>query len=120
MARILVVDDDSMAVRMIGFMLKKLGHESIGSSNGTQCIAHLKSEQPDLVLLDVEMPGENGLDVLEKIRSDSDISAAKVCLMSGTIDDSLCERAEKLGSLGFLSKPVAAAELMDIMKKAEI
>ncbi|MCR5021250.1 response regulator [Ruminococcus sp.] len=120
MARILVVDDDSMVIRMIGFILKKSGHECTGASCGAQGIAMLRSEAPDLVLLDVEMPGENGMDVLKEIRDDSDISGAKVCLMSGTVDDELRDKAQKLGSLGFLIKPVAAAELMDILKMAEI
>lgn len=120
MSRILVVDDDSMAVRMIGFILKKTGHECLGAFSGAQGIQMLKSEKPDLVLLDVEMPGENGLDVLEAIRGDSDISDAKVCLMSGTMTDALRVRAEKLGAVGSISKPVSAPELMEILGRINI
>ncbi|SEL19526.1 response regulator [Ruminococcus albus] len=120
MSRILIVDDDSMAVRMIGFILKKTGHDFFSASSGAQGVALLKSEKTDLMLLDVEMPGENGLDVLEKIRGDSGISDTNVCLMSGTITDDLRERAEKLGAVGFIGKPVSAPELMDVLSRTEI
>lgn len=120
MSRILVVDDDSMAVRMIGFILKKAGHECISAFSGAQGIQMLKIEKPDLMILDVEMPGENGLDVLEAIRSDSEICDAKVCMMSGTVTDSLCEKAEKLGAVGTVSKPVSAPGLMDILGRIEL
>ncbi|SFD06269.1 response regulator [Ruminococcus albus] len=120
MSRILVVDDDSMAVRMIGFILKKTGHECIAASSGAQGVELFKSEKPDLMLLDVEMPGENGFDVLESIRGENGISDANVCLMSGTITDELRERAEKLGAVGFISKPVSADELMKILSRTEI
>lgn len=120
MSRILVVDDDSMAVRMIGFILKKSGHECLSASSGAQGMALLKSEKPDLMLLDVEMPGENGFEVLEALRRESGISDAKVCLMSGTVTDDLRERAEKLGTVGFISKPVSAQELMQVLSRTEI
>ncbi len=120
MSRILVVDDDSMAVRMIGFILKKTGHECIGAFSGAQGIQMLKSEKPDLMLLDVEMPGENGFEVLEALRRESGISDAKVCLMSGPMTDDLRARAEKLGAVGFISKPVSSPELMEILGRIDI
>ena len=84
MSKILIIDDDPMAVRMIGFMLKKKGHTALSAENGDEGLAKLSAEKPALTLLDVEMPDENGIDVLRQIRADSVSAGAKVCLMTGT------------------------------------
>ncbi|MBQ8965547.1 response regulator [Ruminococcus sp.] len=120
MSKILIIDDDPMVARMVGFILKKKGHTSIGAENGSDGIAKLKAGGADLVLLDVEMPDENGIAVLERIRAEGDTAEAKVCLMTGTLDDEVYAAADRLGAVGCLAKPVEAAALMEVLESADI
>ncbi len=119
MSKILIIDDDPMAVRMIGFMLKKKGHTALSAENGDEGLAKLSAEKPALTLLDVEMPGENGIDVLRQIRADSVSAGAKVCLMTGTLDENVLSAADELGAMGCLEKPVQAKELFEMLDKAK-
>ena len=115
MSRIIIIDDDSMTLRMIGFMLKKKGYESTGVQTAEEGLSLIRSEQPELVLLDVEMPGVSGIEVLRGIRADEDIKDVKVCLMSGTYDEDKKAEGDELGAVGFISKPVDAAELFTVL-----
>lgn len=120
MSKILLIDDDPMVTRMLGFILKKKGLSCISASSGAEGIGLLKSEQPELTLLDIEIPGENGIDVLRKIRSDAETSDAKVCMMTGTLDDEAAAAAKELGALDCICKPVEAAALFDVLDSADI
>ncbi|MBE6872740.1 MAG: response regulator [Ruminococcus albus] len=120
LSKVLIIDDDAMAVRMAGFILKKKGHTAVGAENGSDGRAKLLSEKPALTLLDIEMPDENGMDVLKAIRADALTADAKVCLMTGTVDDKVLSAAAELGALGCLEKPVQAQALEDVLKKAGI
>ena len=115
MSRILFVDDDSMILRMTAFIAKKGGFEALGTSSGEECIEVLKREKPDMVFIDVEMPGLSGLDTLRKIRDDSSIADARVCLMTGTMTDELRENAAELGAVGVIEKPIQAAEVLSLV-----
>lgn len=119
MNRILITDDDSMMLRMAGFIVKKAGHEAVTASSGDECLLKMKETLPQLTVIDVEMPGKSGIETLEAIRADSELSGACVCLMTGTLTDEVREKAEELGALGCLGKPLAAGELTDMIMKAE-
>ena len=119
MSRIIIIDDDSMTVRMISFILKKKSHESIGANNAEEGLSLIRSGKPDLVLLDLEMPDVSGLDVLRAIRGDEDIKDVRVCLMSGTYDEAKKAEGEALGAVGYISKPVDAAELFGVLDNTE-
>ena len=118
MSRILITDDDSMMLKMAGFIVKKAGHEAVTASSGEECLNKIRETEPALTVIDVEMPDMNGIETLEAIRADAALSDAKVCLMTGTLTDEVKTRAEELGALGCLKKPLAADELLSIINKA--
>lgn len=118
MGRILIIDDDAMVIRMMSFMLKKLGHTAEGAQSGSEGLELIKSQQPGLVLLDVEMPDENGIEVLKKLRLDD--KETKVCLMTGTVNDDILAAAREYGAAGCLSKPVEASALAEVLANCGI
>lgn len=69
-ARILVVDDEADLVETIRFRLEQEGHQVLTAVDGLQGLATARSEQPDLIVLDVMMPGENGYRVAHQLRED--------------------------------------------------
>jgi class 3 adenylate cyclase len=111
-ARILVVDDVALNVKLIADLLAVKGYRTTTASSGAEALAALASEPPDLVLLDVMMPGLSGYDVCRMIRADPVHAMLPVVLITAL--DPAQERARGLdaGADDFLSKPVNQAELL--------
>jgi two-component system sensor histidine kinase/response regulator len=68
MARLLIVDDDPDARRLIGLVLRRAGHEPLYAEDGFRALELMEREQPDLVILDLMLPGMDGFEVLEAMR----------------------------------------------------
>ena len=124
MSRILIIDDDSFVHRMGGFMLKKAGHSCECASSGAEGLEKLSAlaaegSMPDMVFIDSEMPAMNGIETIEQIRQKSDIADVRICLMTGTLTDELRQRAEALGAVGCITKPLEIKTVTDIISKAQ-
>jgi class 3 adenylate cyclase len=111
-ARILVVDDGPLNVKLLVDLLAAKGYRTCSASSGAQALALLQAERPDLVLLDVMMPGMSGYDVCRAIRADPSQAMLPVVLVTAL--DPAEERAKGLdaGADDFLNKPVSQAELL--------
>ncbi len=111
MARILVVDDEEDVLEMIHHILKRSGHHVTTARNGAECLTKLRKGKPDLVLLDIVMPGMSGFDVHRKIRKY--YSGMKVAFVS-VLDVTPRKRKElmKDGILDYITKPFAPDELV--------
>ena len=110
--RILVVDDDPSITRAIGRVLQKHGYETAVASNGFEAGALLKSFQPSLITLDLEMPGLGGLDVVKFVRSTDNGQAIKILIVSGMELDQL-HQAVDAGADDYLEKPVKNKSLIE-------
>jgi len=73
----------------------------------------LEKITPCLILLDIEMPGMNGFEALEKLKTNSAQAEIPVIFLTGTVDDSITERSSKLGAVGIVTKPFSAQELLE-------
>src|SRR5690625_5949105 len=85
-ARILVVDDDTALAEMIGIVLQGEGFETIMCADGAQAVEDFRAHQPDLVLLDLMLPGLDGIEVFRKIRAESGVPIVMLTAKSDTID----------------------------------
>jgi DNA-binding response OmpR family regulator len=115
-ARILVVDDAPMNVKLLADLLAVKGYEVVTASSGAQALAAIRDQPPDLVLLDVMMPGMSGYEVCAAIRADAALAMMPVVLVTAL--DPAVERIKGLeaGADDFLSKPVNQAELLARVK----
>ena len=113
---ILVVDDIAKNVKLLADVLAVRGYRVSTASSGEEALASIGAEPPDLVLLDVMMPGLSGYDVCRAIRADPAHAMLPVVLVTAL--DPAQERAKGLeaGADDFLSKPVAQAELLARVK----
>jgi class 3 adenylate cyclase len=115
-ARILVVDDVEKNVKLLADILGAKGYATSTARSGPEALAKLASERPDLVLLDVMMPGMSGYEVCQAIRADPAHAMLPVVLVTAL--DPAQERARGLeaGADDFLSKPVSQTELLARVK----
>ena len=103
---ILIIDDDATARLLMRDFLTDEQYSIEEAENGNDALEQIKKHQPDLVLLDVNMPGINGFDVCHKIRKlygDTDIS---IVMVTGLDDSTSIEKAYALGATDFINKPI--------------
>jgi len=102
---ILIVDDDPLNRRLLAKSLETDGHRTTQFDNGFAALAALKEDEPDLVLLDIEMPGLDGIEVLERIKADDALRHIPVIMISGVEDTASIVRCIEAGAEDFLPKP---------------
>lgn len=112
--KILIVDDEALVRRSLGRALKSAGHEVSEAIDGTDGLSQWKSLRPDIVFLDVLMPGLSGPQVLKEI---GDKHGAKVVLMSAFSGEHNMQTAQQMGANIFVSKPFE--DIFAVVKLAE-
>jgi class 3 adenylate cyclase len=103
--RILVVDDDPLNRRLLEKRLRQDDHEVTTASDGKECLEALDGSTTDVVLLDILMPGMDGFEVLERIKSDPELRHVPVIMISGLEDIQGVVRCIEMGADDFLPKP---------------
>jgi response regulator RpfG family c-di-GMP phosphodiesterase len=109
---ILIVDDEPVNRLVLSTVLKKNGYTIVEASNGEDALNCIRTSEPDLVLLDIMMPGLNGFDVLSRIRLDPDTSEIPVILVTALNSGDDILRGITCGADEFLTKPVDLNELL--------
>jgi two-component system alkaline phosphatase synthesis response regulator PhoP len=118
MAKLLVVEDDELMLRMYTKLLSYVGFETVVAKDGEEGLAKAISEKPSLIILDIMMPKVNGLDVLKELKSKKETQNIPVVLLTNVSDDSVLSEAFKLGATGYLIKSqIANNELVEEIKQ---
>jgi DNA-binding response OmpR family regulator len=111
MTTVLVVDDDPDVCDLVTFKLRKSGYEVRRATDGDEARSAVAAELPDIVLLDVMMPGPTGLEVLEGWRSEPGTANLPVILLTALAQESDVERGFALGADDYIVKPFSPREL---------
>ncbi|MDY6055891.1 MtrAB system response regulator MtrA [Micrococcus sp.] len=106
---ILVVDDDEPLAEMIGIVLQSEGFQTAFASDGTSAVPTFHRVRPDLVLLDLMLPGMDGIEVCRRIRAESDVPIIMLTAKSDTAD---VVRGLESGADDYVPKPFKPAELV--------
>jgi DNA-binding response OmpR family regulator len=119
LVRILVVDDDPTILRLLQVNLEMEGHEVLPAEDGYQALATLRAERPEVVLLDVMMPGLDGWQVCEQIRADADvaIAATPVVFLSARAQESDLTRGAEAGADAYVTKPFDPLALIELVER---
>src|SRR5919108_421563 len=113
---ILVVDDDADIRDILSEILNSLGSRVITAANGQECLDRVDTEAPELVLLDIEMPVKNGLEVLKELRQRGRDTTTIMITAYGTIDRAV--QAMKEGAFDFITKPFDLDHIVLVVEKA--
>ena len=114
--RILIVDDEPLNLDLLDQELAEMGHVTERAIDGSEALAKLDTVNPDLVLLDYQMPGMNGIRVLREIRRRDQNLPVVIITAYGTIERAV--EAVKAGANDFITKPFDPEHLARVVKKA--
>ena len=107
--RVLVVDDDTSLAEMLGIVLRTEGFEPVFCSDGAKALAAFRESKPDLVLLDLMLPGRDGIDVCRSIRAESGVPIVMLTAKTDTVDVVL---GLESGADDYVVKPFKPKELV--------
>ncbi|VVB59568.1 Chemotaxis protein CheY [uncultured archaeon] len=116
--KIMVVDDEEDIVTLVTAILGRQGYEIIQAYNGKECLEKLKTIKPDLVILDMMMPGMSGREVCEKIRADSKLKSLKVAFLTvARFSEAGKDSLKKMNVSDYITKPFDNDDLVTRVKK---
>ncbi|MBX3056263.1 MAG: response regulator [Anaerolineae bacterium] len=113
MARIYVIDDDEQLLRMVGLMLERGGHTVTLISNPVDGLEQVRTDKPDLLVLDVMMPNLSGHDISREIRGNKHLEDLPILVLTARSQEIDRTTALKSGADDYLSKPVTSQELIE-------
>ncbi|MBV9865484.1 MAG: response regulator [Abitibacteriaceae bacterium] len=113
--KILVVDDEEDVIRIISSNLEAAGYQTIAANNGHEALERAATEKPDLILLDVTMPGMDGLEALRKLK-ETVVPDTAVVLLTAKSEKSDMKAGWDSGADLYLLKPFLPAELTQFVK----
>jgi len=115
MNKILIADDDRLVLLTLADGLREAGFEVVEASDGMQALAACQDEAPALALLDIRMPGLDGLELARRLR---DETAVPFLFLSAYNDEPFVQRAAQIGALGYLVKPLTVAAMLPMIRTA--
>ena len=113
----LVVDDDEHVREIVRVNLEMEGYTVREAGDGEEGLQVLEESTPDLVLLDVMMPGVDGWEMLRRVQERHGVGTIPVIMFSGKIEEPAAEEAARRGAQGFIGKPFNPQELIDQTKQ---
>ena len=114
-ATILVVDDDPDFVEIMRTILVSRGYRVITAANGAQALRQVAEAQPDLMILDINMPELNGLDFLKEFGKTPKAGKVPIIMLSTHTEKEIQDQAMSLGARAFLTKPFQKPELQALV-----
>ncbi|MBF0202118.1 MAG: response regulator [Desulfamplus sp.] len=113
---VLVIDDDEVTCKVLEKLLQKEKFTIVTAGNGMDGIELARSTRPDIVLLDIFMPGEDGFETLGRMKKDSDIKSIPVLIFSIIEDEARRKKAMDLGAAGYIPKPFDMRKMVTKIK----
>lgn len=110
---VLVADDDEDILLLVTTRLRRDGFEVVAARNGIEAVALVSEHRPRVAVLDVGMPGLDGVEVLEAIRSDEALAHTRVLLLTAKAQESDVRRGYDSGADDYVKKPFSPAELSE-------
>lgn len=115
--KILVIEDDPATSRLVDYSLRHEGYQVITCSNGLEGIRKARSESPDLVILDVMLPGLDGFEICHRLKTEPATVHLPILMFSAKAQEIDKETGIRVGADDYLTKPAAPAEIVSRVEK---
>lgn len=116
MAKVLVADDEPNIVLSLEFLMEQAGFEVVTAEDGEQALARVNDAHPDLLLLDISLPGISGFDVLEQLRGNAATAQLPIIMLTAHGRDVEREKGMALGADDYITKPFSTQSLVEKVK----
>ena len=113
---LLLIEDEPNIIEAISFILSRDGWSVRAHSDGTNAVETASRLKPDVIILDVMLPGKSGYDILREIREEPDISGMPVLMLTARGQTKDRELAEKAGASRFMTKPFSNADVVEAVR----
>lgn len=113
---VLLIEDEPNIIEAIRFILKRDGWTVDTHSDGSDAVDVVRAKQPDVLILDVMLPGKSGYDILRELRVDFSAEALPVLMLTARSQSKDREIATQIGANRFMSKPFANADVLDAVR----
>ena len=117
MKHVLIADDEANIVVSLEFLMRREGHRVSVARDGDAALVAIRAERPDLVLLDVMMPGMSGFEVCQAVRADDALATVKILMLSAKGRDTDLAKGSALGADAYMTKPFSTRELADKVRE---
>jgi CheY-like chemotaxis protein len=115
--RVLVIDDSATIVAVLGKMLRQNGYEVLKAGDAESGIEIARAERPDLIFLDIVLPGMNGFAALRQLRRDAGTQRTPIIMISGNMQATEQYYAQRIGADDFMKKPFGRGEVFTRLQK---
>lgn len=116
MSKIMIVEDDATTVKLLRFLMENKKHEVVCCGNGQEALEIVKDVMPDLILMDVMMPGVNGFEVTKRIKKDPATSGITIVILSALGQEMEVMKGLQSGADAYVVKPFDSAALLRIIE----
>lgn len=113
---VLLIEDEPNIIEAISFILSRDGWRVATHSNGVDAVSAVGARKPDLVILDVMLPGRSGYDILRDLRAAEDTANLPVLMLTARGQTKDREMAESLGASRFMAKPFSNSEVLEAVR----
>ena len=115
--QVLLIEDEPNIIEAIRFILSRDGWDVRTHSNGQDAVAVAQARKPDMIILDVMLPGKSGFDILGEIRADADLCQTPVLMLTARGQKKDREMAERAGASHYMTKPFSNAEILETVRR---
>ena len=115
--KILIADDEHHTVRILASRLRASSYEIIEAYDGSEALNRAREENPDLIIMDIRMPGRNGINVFEHLKTSSDTASIPVIIITGYPSSKIKEECIRMGARDFIAKPFSPFVLLGKVKR---
>uniref|UniRef100_A0A7C1FUM3 Response regulator n=1 Tax=Caldilinea aerophila TaxID=133453 RepID=A0A7C1FUM3_9CHLR len=116
-AKVLIVDDEANIVISLEFLMQQAGYEVAVARNGEEALEQIENFRPDLILLDVMLPGVNGFDVLQRVRQHASFHELPVIMLTAKGREVEVTKGLALGANAYITKPFSTRNLLDEVRR---
>ncbi|MCB1342528.1 MAG: response regulator [Pseudooceanicola sp.] len=113
---VLLIEDEPNIIEAIRFLLTREGWSVTAHSNGADAVSVVQAARPDLVILDMMLPGKSGMDILRELRAIADLAKLPVLMLTARGQSRDRDMAEKAGVSRFMTKPFSNAEVLKAVR----
>lgn len=115
--KILIIEDSPTIVSLLRNRIEDSGYETIAANDGESGLQMIKEKMPDLIILDVKMPGMDGFEVCRIVKGDPNIKDIPIVFVTASAQKSDIEKYREVGGSGYITKPYEGKALVDEIKK---